>query len=63
MPNTLRVIAAPGLTVPCHDGKAQITAHRAVEVPDNAYYRRRMADGDLIQATPAPAAAPQNPEE
>ena len=63
MPNTLRVIAAPGLTVPCHDGKAQITAHRAVEVPDNAYYRRRMADGDLIQTVAAPAPAPQAPEE
>ena len=61
MPNTLRVIAAPGLTVPCHDGKTHITAHRAVEVPDNAYYRRRMADGDLIQTTTAPA--PQAPEE
>lgn len=63
MPNTLRVIAAPGLTVPCHDGKTQITSHRAVEVPDSAYYRRRMADGDLLQAVLAPASAPQDPEE
>ncbi len=61
MTKTMLVIAAEGLSVPRHDGRGRITAHRAVEVPDNAYYRRRMADGDLIRAEPA--RSPQDPQE
>lgn len=48
------VIAKTGINVP-HEFKprAYITDEKSVEVPDSAYYRRRMADGDLILAEQA----------
>ena len=46
---TITVRAAPGLRVPL-EGAARryVTDTEPVAVPDTAYYRRRLADGDLI---------------
>lgn len=56
MPTTT-VQAAPGLRVPLFDKpKRHITDAAPVQVELNAYYRRRMADGDLLQI-PAPKEA------
>lgn len=33
------------------------------EVPDNAYWRRRLADGDITVETPTKTAKAANPEE
>lgn len=53
----MRVKAAPGILVPMeHKPREYITDSKAVDVPASAYYRRRLADGDLVEA--APAAAP-----
>ncbi|MGE4539213.1 MAG: DUF2635 domain-containing protein [Desulfovibrio sp.] len=68
---TITVRAAPGLRVPMEGmPRRHITGDAAVAVPDSAYYRRRLADGDLLLATakaaapkPAPEAAPQKPKE
>lgn len=45
----MNVIATPGVRVP-KEGRPReyITEAQAVEVPDTAYYRRRLRDGDLI---------------
>lgn len=54
---TITVQAAPGLRVPLFDNpKRYITDAASVQVELNAYYRRRMADGDLLQI-PAPKEA------
>lgn len=46
---TLDVKAAPGVAVPKEDApRKYIEGETAVTVPDTAYYRRRIADGDLI---------------
>lgn len=45
----ISVIAAAGLRVPMHDNPSRyITDAAPVNVAHNAYYRRRMADGDLL---------------
>ncbi len=47
----MHVIAAPGIQVPKEDKpRDYITDTQAVDVPDTAYYRRRIADGDLLPA-------------
>ena len=47
----MNVIAAPGIKVPKEDKPREyITATEAVEVPETAYYLRRIADGDLLEA-------------
>lgn len=54
--NTIIVQAAPGLRVPLEGApRRYITDATPVTVPDSAYYRRRLADGDLLQV---PDAAP-----
>lgn len=46
------VKAAPGINVPKEDKPREyITDASAVEVPDSAYYLRRLADGDLVAAS------------
>ncbi len=46
---TITVRAAPGLRVPLEGApRRSITDTEPVTVPDTAYYRRRLADGDLI---------------
>ena len=60
---TITVKAAPGLRVPMEGlPRRHITDAAAVAVPDSAYYRRRIADGDLLlpasDKTAAKAAAP-----
>lgn len=46
---TLTVIAAHGLKVPREDNARQyITDDKAVTVAASAYYRRRLAAGDLV---------------
>ena len=50
------VKAAPGVEVPVEGApRRYITADQAVLVDDSAYYRRRMADGDLILSIPRAA--------
>lgn len=45
------VKAAPGLNVPKEDKPREyITDADAVDVPETAYYLRRVADGDLVAA-------------
>ena len=52
MPTMLTVKAAPGLKVPREDKPtAYIDDTAAVQVPDSPYYRRRVADGDLVPET------------
>lgn len=47
----MNVIAAPGIKVPKEDQpRDYLSDAEAVEVPDTAYYRRRLADGDLLPA-------------
>lgn len=66
--NTLKVIAAAGLSVPMEDKpRIYITDSEAVTVADTSYYQRRLSDGDLLlqedvaadepAQDPAPAAA------
>lgn len=54
------VKASPGLKVPMagkpHD---YITEEVAIEVPDDAYYLRRLADGDLVLADTAQTTTPK----
>ncbi|OLN30444.1 hypothetical protein DVDV_0644 [Desulfovibrio sp. DV] len=66
-PATITVKAAPGVRVP-QEGmpRRYITEAAPVTVPDSAYYRRRIADGDLALAADAAAVsgpAPQKPKE
>lgn len=45
----MKVAAAPGLQVPKEDKPREyITQDEEVEVPESAYYLRRIADGDLV---------------
>nr|DAK62819.1 MAG TPA: Protein of unknown function (DUF2635) [Caudoviricetes sp.] len=54
---TLTVIARKGVAVPMLTVHAMITDAAPKEVPDLPYYRRRMADGDLLLwESPAPVA-------
>lgn len=58
------VIAAPGLKVPREDNpRRYITDATAVDVPETAYYLRRLSDGDLLPAknASAPAQPGSNP--
>ena len=52
--DNINVKAAPGLQVPMEeDARKYITD--TTSVPNTAYYRRRLADGDLVRVDPAPA--------
>lgn len=51
----MRVLPAPGLLVPWPDGPTPHLPPDGAEVPDTAYWRRRIADGAV---TPAPAPNP-----
>jgi hypothetical protein len=61
----ITVRAAPGLRVPMEGmPRRHITDGKPVAVPDSAYYRRRIADGDLLLPAsdkPAAKAATPNP--
>lgn len=47
----MRVKAAPGIQVPKEDKPREyITDGDSVDVPETAYYLRRLADGDLVKA-------------
>ena len=57
MNNTIWIKAAPGLSLPQEYAPQRLTDDkRAVEVEDSAYYRRALADGDIIR-TEAPRTA------
>lgn len=59
MPTMLTVKAAPGLKVPREDKPTTyIDDTAAVQVPDSPYYRRRVADGDLVPLAAEAAVAP-----
>lgn len=46
------VQASPGIKVPKETKPREfITDNKAVDVPDTAYYRRRLRDGDLVAVT------------
>lgn len=46
----MKVRAAPGIKVPREDKPREyITDTEAVDLPDTAYYLRRVAEGDLIE--------------
>jgi hypothetical protein len=52
------VKAAAGLLVPKEGQPRQyITESEAVDVPETAYYRRRLAEGDLVPAAQTKAKA------
>lgn len=54
---TLTVIARQGVAVPMLTVRAMITDAAPKDVPDVPYYRRRLADGDLLLLeSPAPVA-------
>lgn len=57
----MEVIAREGLRVPMETGKRRyVTDAETVDVPNTVYYRRRIAEGDLLtgeDATKAAAAA------
>lgn len=45
----ITVQARPGVNVPQeHHPRRHITSEAPVQVEDSPYYRRRMADGDLV---------------
>lgn len=51
----MKVIARTGVRVPTeHHARQYIADVEAVEVPDTAYYLRRLAEGDLIVVNVAP---------
>lgn len=51
----MKVIARTGVRVPTeHHARQYITDAEAVEVPDTAYYLRRLGEGDLIVVNVAP---------
>lgn len=46
----MKVKAAPGIKVPKEDKPREyITDAESVDVPETAYYLRRIAEGDLIE--------------
>ena len=48
----MKVQAAPGIKVPMEDKPHDyITDAEAVDVPETAYYQRRITDGDLVEVT------------
>ncbi|AJX21924.1 hypothetical protein AQ910_29100 [Burkholderia pseudomallei] len=52
----MKVKARSGLRVPMeHASRQYITDAEAVDVPDTAYYHRRVADGDLVEDAAAAA--------
>lgn len=62
------VKAAAGVLVPMEDHPRRYIDDTPADVPDTAYYRRRMADGDLIAvsddtASPKEATAPEGVNE
>lgn len=48
---TIKVKAAPGLRFPLERNPKSFITGEAVEVESSAYYRRAIADGDLILVT------------
>ncbi|MDS0794698.1 hypothetical protein NUV26_21245 [Burkholderia pseudomultivorans] len=67
----MKVIARKGLRVPMESGmRRYVTDSAVVDVPNTVYYRRRIAEGDLIDdpkivaaaEKAAPAPAPVQPE-
>lgn len=53
----MKVKAAAGVKVPMEGApRKYITDEQAQEVPASAYYRRRVAEGDLVVVDAAPAA-------
>jgi len=62
----MQVIAAPGHQVPTEADPHQYiepAPAAAVEVPDTAYYRRRLAAGELLIAKKPRTSAPQPAQE
>jgi len=54
------VIAAPGLRVPREDNPRQYIESKPTDVPSTAYYRRRLASGEL-QAAGRPSTTTTEP--
>ncbi|MCX8957224.1 DUF2635 domain-containing protein [Erwinia psidii] len=55
----IKVIARKGVKVPMEDTPSRyVTDEEAVEVPDRAYWQRRLKDGDLLLYTEKAAVKP-----
>lgn len=55
----MKVQAAPGLKVPMEEKpRDYIVDDTPVEVPDTAYYQRRITDGDLLDVVETEVIAP-----
>ena len=60
----INVIAASGVRVPVEDTPGEvITDATPVEVADSQYYRRRIADGDLLRVESVAPSAKSEPKE
>ncbi|WP_338508481.1 DUF2635 domain-containing protein [Pseudomonas poae] len=60
----MEVIAAPGHRVPMDtDPYKYIEGEQSVDVPDNTYYRRRLAAGELLSAKKPRGGAKQPAQE
>ena len=53
----MTLIEAPGRTVPQADGQPWPDGGLTVPLPASTYIRRRLRDGDLIEAAPVKRAA------
>jgi len=62
MTKRITVVPAAGRAVPDPEA-GDLLPGAGREVPDNAYWRRRLADGDITAATPTKAAKAAKPEE
>ena len=62
MTKRITVVPAAGRAVPDPEA-GDLLPGAGREVPDNAYWRRRLADGDITVETPTKAAKAAKPEE
>lgn len=62
MTKRITVVPATGRAVPDPEA-GDLLPGAGREVPDNAYWRRRLADGDITVQPPTKAAKAANPEE
>ena len=53
----MKVKAREGVRVPREDNPRRYIEQEAVDVPDSAYYQRRLIDGDLVEVKASAATA------
>lgn len=47
----MKVKAREGVSVPREDNPRRYIGQEAVDIPDSAYYQRRLSDGDLVEVS------------